>query len=164
MYAVIADLVASYGEREIIQLSDRATTQTNTINNDLVNAKILDAENEINKYLICCFDMKKIKKVYDDGFNIPILKTWTVKISRKNLYDTIRLSVNNNGADHQAQREYQEVIAEIKELCKCGHLLDSQFREIIKRKLFKIKEDGSCVQYQCCHLNESKRKRGLIYG
>jgi len=162
MYAVQADLVARYGEQEVVQLTDRSLDQQNVINTTILEAKLADAINEINKYLSCCFDMKQIKKVYDDGKIIPILKTWACKITRKNLYDSIKLGVNVNASDHQAQREYNEVIAEIKEICDCGHLLDEDYNQIVRKRVFSFKEDHSCVKYQCCLANDDKR--GLTNG
>lgn len=160
MYANETDLVNRYGQAEIVQLTDRATTQANVIDTVLLEAKIEDAENEINKFLSCCFDMRQIWELYDSGKEIPLLKTWTCKITRKNLYDSIRLGVSNNASDHQAQREYQEVIKEIDEICKCGHLLDEDFNQIVRKRVFHMKVDPSCVKLQCC---PTKDKRGLTH-
>lgn len=54
-YATQADLVARYGETEIIQLSDRANT--GEIDAAVVAAKIADADAEIDAYLAARFDL-----------------------------------------------------------------------------------------------------------
>jgi phage gp36-like protein len=67
MYTDQTALVNSYGQDEIIQLTDRALDQTNTIDTTILNAKIEDAENEINQYLVCCFDLKSSAIVYQSS-------------------------------------------------------------------------------------------------
>ena len=48
------DMTNRYGEKEIIGLTDRAPTQTGSIDSTILNAKIDDAEAEMLKYVLCC--------------------------------------------------------------------------------------------------------------
>lgn len=156
-YATQTDLTDRYGTDEIIQLTDRGPTQTNAIVTSLLDAKIADAENEINKKISCCWDIKKIKSYIAGSVFVPLLRTWTSKITRKNLYDSIRIGPSAGGSDHQAQREYEEVIKEIESFCKCGDLLDSEDNVIPRKKKFvlEVDEPGCYPKRECCLTQEA---------
>jgi len=145
------DVTTRYGEKEIIELTDRTQNQTEVINVPLLESKMDDAENELIQELNCCYDIKAIKAFYSEnpGNKIPVFTTWLCKITRKNLYDSIRLNINSGEIDHQAMREYKEVLEQIRKACDCGVLFDSNDDLVPKRSVFAMKEDKSCVQYQC---------------
>lgn len=145
MYADQQDMVDRFGEQEIIQLTDRSLTQSNSIDVTLLEAKIADAVSEINLELSCCFDLKKVKKVYDDGGFIPILKQWTVDVTRKHLYDSLE---NDN---NQVNREYRDYEEEIKKLCECGELYDNEYNVVPKKNVAFFSEDAGCYpKMPCC--------------
>ena len=50
-YATPADLVARFGEREVIQLTNRDTPRAETVNESVAEGALSDAESEINSYL-----------------------------------------------------------------------------------------------------------------
>lgn len=49
MYATVDDMIARYGELELIQISDR--DHTGAVDNTVVNTALLDASHEIDGYL-----------------------------------------------------------------------------------------------------------------
>jgi phage gp36-like protein len=51
IYAQIADLVSRYGEREVIQLTDRATPPAGAIDSAVAGRALEDADAEIDGYL-----------------------------------------------------------------------------------------------------------------
>lgn len=127
-YAVIQDMVDRFGSEEMIQLTDRATIQTNAINTTILQSKMDDAEAELNVVLACCFDIKNvIMPIYTGGGSIPVLKHWLCDITRKHLYDQLE------NADHEVLREYQDFKEEIMEICKCQTLIDDEFNEVPKK-------------------------------
>ncbi|HEL3750004.1 TPA: DUF1320 domain-containing protein [Stenotrophomonas maltophilia] len=77
-YATQADLVDRYGEKEIIQLSDRANT--GEIDPAVVAAKLADADAEIDAYLASRFDLPLLA--------VPtVLKRVACDVARYHLYD-----------------------------------------------------------------------------
>lgn len=51
VYAQVADLVSRYGQAEIVQLTDRATPPTGTIDTTVAERALSDADAEIDAYL-----------------------------------------------------------------------------------------------------------------
>lgn len=50
-YATRQNMIDRFGERELIQLTDRAEPQTNAIDDTVLNAALADADDRINSYL-----------------------------------------------------------------------------------------------------------------
>lgn len=151
-YAVIQDMIDRFGEEEMIQLTDRTEIQTNTINSVLLQAKMDDAEAELNVVLACCYSVKDIQAIYAGGGSIPVLKHWLCDITRKHLYDLLE------NADHQVIREYKDFKEEIMEICKCQSLIDDEFEEVPKKtanSFYLLDEPGCypkicCCEFECC--------------
>jgi len=149
-------MIDRFGEEEMIQLTDRATIQTNAINAVLLQAKMDDAEAELNVVLMCCYNLKLINQIYIDGGSVPILKHWLADITRKHLYDLLE------NADHQVIREYKDFKEEIMEICKCQGLVDNELNEVPKKgaALFSYIDEpgcypknfpcGCCFESGCC--------------
>jgi len=151
-YAVIQDMVDRFGQEEMIQLTDRATIQTNAINTTLLQAKMDDAEAELKAMLSCCYDLKVIAQIYIDGGFIPVLKHWECDITRKHLYDSLE------NADHEVIREYDDFKKEIMNICKCENLITDE-DEVVPKKTgaFYVLDEPGCYPKAfpcgCCSTN-----------
>lgn len=56
-YCTLNDLIDAYTERDIIQLTDRTNKPPTTINTELVDKAIADADGEINLYLMARYKL-----------------------------------------------------------------------------------------------------------
>src|SRR5690554_27823 len=56
-YCTLNDLIDAYSERDIIQLTDRTNKPPTTIDTELVNKAIDDADGEINLYLMARYKL-----------------------------------------------------------------------------------------------------------
>lgn len=145
MYAVAQDMIDRFGLEELIQTTDKAETQTNAVVTARLDAAILDAENELNLILSCCYDLRNIKSTYDAGRSIGILKHWTCYIARKHLYTDLE-----NG-ENQVTRDYKDYEEEIKKTCECSDLYDDELNLIPKKGFSSFYEDPGCYpEKQCC--------------
>jgi len=131
-YCTIQDLIDRFGQKEIIQLSDRSNPKTNAVNTTLVQAKIDDGCAEMDLILSCCYDICELKNLQTSGYEFPVLKHWNADIARKHLYDCIRLDVNAGARDHKAESEYLDYQQEIEKMCECGRLMAYQGTDCIE--------------------------------
>jgi len=131
----------TYGQLEIIRLTDRTQPLTGAVNVAVLNANIDDAEAEIMTALGCCFDAKAIYQVYIDGNTIPAIEHWAKVFTRLHLYSSLERD------DSQVTKAYLDCKQEMADLCKCGILLDSAGNEIPRLIKTRYVEDTKCY---CC--------------
>lgn len=74
MYATRDDMITTFGERELIQATDRATPPAGVINDAVLNRGIADAEAEIDGYLAPRYALPLTEIP-------PVLKRWTCDIA-----------------------------------------------------------------------------------
>ena len=156
MYATIQDMIDRFGEEEMIQLTDRAETQTNSINTVLLQAKLDDACHELNVMLSCCYDIRSLKVIVDTPLQIPVLKHWQCDITRKHLYDSLE---NQN---NQVNFEYKDYEEEVKKLCENGELYDENYNLINKKIIALFNEDPGCYPSKPCCCEEPCGCRGAV--
>ena len=144
MYANAQDMIDRFDEQELIETTDKRLVQTNAIVVARLDSAILDAENELNVILSCCYDLRTIKAVYDAGRYIGILKHWTCYIARKHLYTDLE-----NG-ENQVTRDYKDYEQEIERLCKCSDLYDNELNLIAKKSFSSFYEDPGCYPDSQC--------------
>lgn len=138
------DMIDTYGEREMIQLTDRNNPKTGTVNDTVMDANIDDAEAEVIAPLGCCFSIKSILDVYADSRYVPVINHWVKVITRLHLYSS--LEADNS----QVTKAYTDAKEEIKDLCKCGTLVDNEGTEIPRNTSFDFIEDTCCTCSCCC--------------
>lgn len=141
-YCSLQDMIDRFGEIEMIQLSDKENT--GLLNIVRIQAAIDDAFHEINYDLMKCYRTPIQSEV-------GILKHWNCDVARYHLYDSIRLSNNSGGSDHEAQRRYKDYEEEVKNICDVI-LMDNEGKIIPKIGKFGVvvAERESCTKWECC--------------
>ena len=151
-YADIQKFIDFYGEDEAICLTDKAQPRTKAVNPVRLQMALDRACAEIDQSLSCCgFDMRACKETIASGTNFPILCHWNLVVARYLLYDTIRLSANAGGSDHEAHRRYKDYEEEIRECCSQGTLVDEN--GLAHRKTvssFAVAGMDSCLPDSLC--------------
>lgn len=146
------DMIDTYGEKEMIQLTDRNNPKTGTVNETVMNANIDDAEAEIIAPLGCCFSIKSILDIYAASGFVPVINHWAKVITRLHLYSSLERD------DSQVTKAYTDVKEEMKELCECGVLVDNAGNEISRNTGFDFVEDTCC----CCNCFTGNDPCGLV--
>ncbi|HQK38771.1 MAG TPA: DUF1320 family protein [Flavobacterium alvei] len=141
-------MVNTYGEKEMINLTDRNNPKTGTVNTVVMEANIDDAEAEIITKLGCCFSISAILEIYAASGFVPTLNHWAKVVTRLHLYSSLERD------ESQVSKAYEDYKEEIEELCKCGILVDNTGVEIPRKTIFSFVEDTTttccCIGDCCC--------------
>lgn len=125
-YCTQTNLVGRYGEREILNLSDKGSGTENphsdTIDSARVQLAIDDATAEIDMYLSKCYSISAIRNLYLASKTVPRLVTMACEIARYKLYDTQK--VEDTNSDSEVYRRYKNTVRDLQNICD-GNLLDS---------------------------------------
>ena len=144
MFIDTDDMKNTYGEKEMIELTDRNKPRTGTINEDVMTANINDAEAEIIVELSTAFDISAIRQVYQAEKTIPIIDHWAKVVTRLHLYS----SLEND--DSQVTKAYDDYKVEIAKVIKSGTLVDSDGNEIKRKSVFAFVEETDTCCYDYC--------------
>lgn len=152
MFTTIQNMIDCFGNEEMVCISDKSQPRTGLVNETRVQCAIDDACAEIVASLACCgFNIKQLKENIANGQTYPVLRHWANDVARYHLYDTIRLSTNAGGSDHESHRRYQNYHEEIKEICKCGVLVNSEGDLLcVNKKSIVVTNDPTCLPRNAC--------------
>lgn len=144
MYATLDDLICRFGPKEISKRADDGRGLITDFSEpdftipeieDRINCALEDACFFIRNKLGCCFDLKCLKDLMEDGHTFGILKVWAVHIARYYLHEDISMK----DCDHIVWINYNDVCKQIEKMCDCGCLTSDQGEDCGKKCTAKIK-------------------------
>lgn len=113
-YCTKADLVARFGEKQILELADRTEPRESDIDGEnvtiVINAAIKAAEARIDRWLMFCY---KTPLPYTPA----VIKEAAIEISRYMLMPNIKLGSKDNSDDHEARRNFTDWEKWFKDIC-----------------------------------------------
>lgn len=112
IYALVADLVARYGERELVQLTDRVGIPPSVIDAALVETKISDASAFVDGYVGQRYRLPLTGCAKPDGMGgfdyvaPPVLTRITCDLARYYLHDDL-------APENEVYRRYKAAVREL---------------------------------------------------
>lgn len=122
IYATVADLVARFGERELVQLTDRENIPPSEVDADLVETKIGDASAFVDGYVGQRYRLPLAGCAKPDGAGgveyvaPPVLARITCDLARYYLHDDL-------APENEVYRRYKAAVRELESIADGAALL-----------------------------------------